>query len=933
MKVTVLVGGVGGARFLLGAKAALGLPAVGPGPQDAGSTPAHEITAVVNVGDDVWMHGLRITPDLDSCLYTLGGGIDPERGWGRAEETWTVREELAAYGAEPSWFSLGDRDIATHLVRTRMLRAGYRLSDVVTALCHRWRPGVTLLPGTDDRVETHVVVDDPATGPDAKRAIHFQEWWVRHRAELPAHRFVPVGAEEATVLPAARDAILGADAVLLAPSNPVVSIGALLEIPGMRDALRDTGARVVGLSPIVAGRPVRGMADACLTAIGVETTAEAVGRHYGARAEGGLLDGWLVHTGDAADVPGAEVRSVPAAHERRRRDRGDGPRGPGPVRSPGCLSIRRPRGARRGLRILPVPGLPEFRPGDDLAAALATAAPWLADGDVVVVTSKIVSKVEGRLVAAPTDPEARDGLRRELVDAESERVLARRGKTLIVANKLGVVQAAAGVDGSNVRRDELALLPADPDGSAARLRAALHGLLGVDVAVIITDTMGRCWRVGQTDAAIGAAGLTVLHRYGGAVDVEGNELHVTEVALADELAAAADLVKGKLGGVPVAVVRGCAAGGRRLDGPRPRPAARRRPVLPRHGGGAGPGPAGGGAAAAQRARLRRRPGRPRGAAAGGRGGADRARAAPQHPVPVRAGCAREAHGAAGRDGRPLARRPGGRRAPGGRGRAPHAPRRPAAPRTRAGAAVPHRRRHARLPRRRAARARAHDVHRRRRRGRAVAAGGAGRRGARLVLGRVPRSSRRTSCARCWGCPATGSRSARWRSACPRSRCRRARRATRRRACSSGEARAHFSGLVHSVRDVHERSAVYTSAARRMVTPAVAAAELGAWEPPDEAQRALKYALLAFLDARPADACDRSCVPGHLTASALVLDAAGEHVLLTLHPRVGRWIQLGGHCEPGDATLRDAALREATEESGIDGPARSRRSRCTSTSTR
>jgi coenzyme F420-0:L-glutamate ligase/coenzyme F420-1:gamma-L-glutamate ligase len=213
-------------------------------------------------------------------------------------------------------------------------------------------------------------------------------------------------------------------------------------------------------------------------------------------------------------------------------------------------------GATGGLQILPVPGLPEFRPGDDLAAALATAAPWIADGDVVVVTSKIVSKVEGRLVAAPTDPEARDGLRRELVDAESERVLARRGKTLIVANKLGVVQAAAGVDGSNVRRDELALLPADPDGSAARLRAALRGLLGVDVAVIVTDTMGRCWRVGQTDAAIGAAGLTVLYRYGGAVDVEGNELHVTEVALADELAAAADLVKGKLGGVPVAVVRG-----------------------------------------------------------------------------------------------------------------------------------------------------------------------------------------------------------------------------------------------------------------------------------------------------------------------------------------------------------------------------------------
>jgi coenzyme F420-0:L-glutamate ligase/coenzyme F420-1:gamma-L-glutamate ligase len=215
-------------------------------------------------------------------------------------------------------------------------------------------------------------------------------------------------------------------------------------------------------------------------------------------------------------------------------------------------------GAAGGLTVLPVPGLPEFRPGDDLARTLAAAAPWLADGDVVVVTSKIVSKAEGRLVAAPTDPEARDALRRELVDAESERVLARRGRTLIVANKLGVVQAAAGVDGSNVRRDELALLPADPDASAARLRLALKDLLGVDVAVVVTDTMGRCWRVGQTDAAIGSAGLPVLHRYGGAHDAEGNELLVTEVALADEVAAAADLVKGKLGGVPVAVVRGMA---------------------------------------------------------------------------------------------------------------------------------------------------------------------------------------------------------------------------------------------------------------------------------------------------------------------------------------------------------------------------------------
>jgi len=297
VKVTVLVGGVGGARFLLGVKELLGADA--------------SVTAVVNVGDDIWLHGMRICPDLDTCMYTLGGGIDPERGWGRKGETWVVRDELAGYGADPTWFGLGDKDMATHLVRSRMLRAGYPLSDVTAALCHRWQPGVTLLPASDDRVETHVVVDDPANGPKARKAIHFQEWWVRHKGELPAHRFAAVGAEEATILPAAREAIAEADIVLLAPSNPVVSIGSILEIPGARDALRETSAKIVGISPIVADRPLRGMADRCLTAIGVETSAEAVGRHYGARADGGLLDGWLVHTGDTADVPGVATRAVP----------------------------------------------------------------------------------------------------------------------------------------------------------------------------------------------------------------------------------------------------------------------------------------------------------------------------------------------------------------------------------------------------------------------------------------------------------------------------------------------------------------------------------------------------------------------------------------------------------------------------------------------
>jgi LPPG:FO 2-phospho-L-lactate transferase len=294
VEIVVLAGGVGGARFLTGLRAV---------------TPPSSITAVVNTGDDVTLHGLRICPDLDTVVYTLGGAIDPERGWGRAGESWTVKEELAAYGAEPTWFGLGDRDLATHLVRTRMLDAGYPLSDVTAALADRWQPGVTVLPMSDQRVETHVVVDDPGSG--RRTAIHFQEWWVRHRAATEPHAFVQVGAEQARPAPGVLEALARADAVVLAPSNPVVSIGTILGVPGLRDALRATPGRVVGVSPIVGGGVVRGMADRCLPVLGVEVSAEGVGRHYGARADGGLLDAWLVHTGDPAQVPGVDVRSVP----------------------------------------------------------------------------------------------------------------------------------------------------------------------------------------------------------------------------------------------------------------------------------------------------------------------------------------------------------------------------------------------------------------------------------------------------------------------------------------------------------------------------------------------------------------------------------------------------------------------------------------------
>jgi LPPG:FO 2-phospho-L-lactate transferase len=295
VEIVVLAGGTGGARFLRGVRAA--------------APPGARITAVVNTGDDVTMHGLRICPDLDTVMYTLGGGIDEERGWGRSGESWTVKDELTAYDADPSWFGLGDRDLATHLIRTRMLDAGYPLSAVTRALAARWQPGVTLLPMSDQRVETHVVVVDPDSG--RQRAIHFQEWWVRHGAALDAHAFVQVGVEAARPAPGVAEAFAAADAVLLAPSNPVVSVGTILGVPGIREALLSSPARIVGISPIVGGAVVRGMADRCLPVLGVEVSAQGVGRHYGARSGGGVLDAWLVAPDDTGDVPGVDVRRVP----------------------------------------------------------------------------------------------------------------------------------------------------------------------------------------------------------------------------------------------------------------------------------------------------------------------------------------------------------------------------------------------------------------------------------------------------------------------------------------------------------------------------------------------------------------------------------------------------------------------------------------------
>ena len=294
MRITVLAGGVGGARFALGLR----------GAARALHGERAAISIVTNIGDDMWLAGVRVCPDLDSLMYALAGVGDTERGWGRAGESERVAGELAAYGVGWPWFTLGDLDLGTHLARTAMLRDGASLTEATARLASRWDLGATLLPVTDDEVPTRVVTGEGV--------IHFEEWWVRTRALLPAHRFVQHGAERARISDAARAAIAGADAVLLAPSNPVVSIGTILGIPGVRDALETAAAPVVGVSPIIGGRALRGMAATCLEVIGVEADAAAVAAHYGARRAGGLLDGWLVAEEDAASVEHLERLGIAA---------------------------------------------------------------------------------------------------------------------------------------------------------------------------------------------------------------------------------------------------------------------------------------------------------------------------------------------------------------------------------------------------------------------------------------------------------------------------------------------------------------------------------------------------------------------------------------------------------------------------------------------
>lgn len=284
MQIVALAGGVGAARFLTGL-----VREVDPA----------ALTVIANTGDDLVLHGLRVSPDLDTLTYTLGGAADPEQGWGRAGDTGAVSAELRDRYGRPDWFTLGDRDLATSLVRTEIIAGGGSLSDATAAVAAAWGLGFRLLPMTDHPVETRIRTTDG-------RDLHFQEWWIRERAMPDVAEVRLAGAEQSRPAPGVLEAIRDADAVLLCPSNPVVSLGTILAVPGIRTALRERP--VAGISPIVGGKVVRGMADRLLPAVGAETSAAGVAGLYA-----DVLDGWVIDHADAGAAPGLEDQGLRVA--------------------------------------------------------------------------------------------------------------------------------------------------------------------------------------------------------------------------------------------------------------------------------------------------------------------------------------------------------------------------------------------------------------------------------------------------------------------------------------------------------------------------------------------------------------------------------------------------------------------------------------------
>ena len=280
--ITALAGGVGAARFLRGL-----IEVVAPS----------DITAIVNVGDDIVLHGLHISPDLDTVTYTLAGAIDPERGWGLAGESWAAMDALARYGGA-TWFRLGDRDLATHLYRTQRLGEGAALSEVTAEIARSWKLGLRLLPVTDDRLETRVTVA-------GEGEIGFQEYFVgrQHSVAVESVRFA--GAEKARPGAGVLEAIEGADAIVVCPSNPIVSIGPVLAVPGVQDAVASRRDRVVAVSPIIAGHALKGPADRVLVELGHEASVVGVARLYAP-----FVSTLVVDEADAALASAVEAEGV-----------------------------------------------------------------------------------------------------------------------------------------------------------------------------------------------------------------------------------------------------------------------------------------------------------------------------------------------------------------------------------------------------------------------------------------------------------------------------------------------------------------------------------------------------------------------------------------------------------------------------------------------
>lgn len=290
--IVALAGGVGAAKFLQGL-----VRVIDP----------TELTVIVNTGDDITLHGLNISPDLDSIIYTLAGANDPERGWGLAHETFRCLEHLDRYPI-PSWFQLGDGDLATHLLRTGRLAEGATLTEVTAEIATAWELESTILPMTDQTVTTRVIVEEAGTGRGMD--LHFQEYFVQRQAEDPVREIVYEGVELADPAPGVIEAIESADGIIVCPSNPVASIGPILAIGGVREAIRHAPSKVVAVSPIIRGAPVKGPADRMMPAAGMEVTCVGVADAYRDFIHTIVID--FADEARVAEVEALEVGAVPA---------------------------------------------------------------------------------------------------------------------------------------------------------------------------------------------------------------------------------------------------------------------------------------------------------------------------------------------------------------------------------------------------------------------------------------------------------------------------------------------------------------------------------------------------------------------------------------------------------------------------------------------